>query len=187
VLTARMPEGATRGQLPAMLQALLAERFKLVAHTETRIRPGYALVVDKNGPKFKESDPSSAAVRAGQIRFGAGPGASAIQGALTMAMLARQLSTRLDGPVQDLTGLKGRYDIDLSWVPDRSVERMGRFAQISAETHPESTDVQAGLPDAPTANIFTAMRDSLGLRLEGRKEPVETLVIDSIERVPAEN
>src|SRR3954470_17338525 len=54
-IVAKMPEGATSDQIPAMLQALLAERFKLVAHKEDRPRPVYALVVDKGGPKFKEA------------------------------------------------------------------------------------------------------------------------------------
>src|SRR5664279_1179335 len=55
-IVAKMPEGATSDQIPAMLQALLAERFKLTAHKEDRTRPVYALVVDKGGPKFKEAD-----------------------------------------------------------------------------------------------------------------------------------
>jgi len=52
-IVAKMPEGATKDQLPAMLEALLVERFKLASHKETRMSPGYALVVDKSGPKFR--------------------------------------------------------------------------------------------------------------------------------------
>ena len=140
VVTAKMPDGATRDQLPAMLQALLVERFKLVAHKETRMRPGYALVVDKNGPKFKESNPASAAVRAGQVTFGATAGASAIKGAMTMAMLAHFFSTRLDGPVQDLTGLTGEYDIDLSWAPNPDFESTGVGAIAPATPSPSTDD-----------------------------------------------
>jgi uncharacterized protein (TIGR03435 family) len=55
-IVAKMPEGAASDQIPAMLQALLVERFKLTAHKEDRTRPVYALVVDKGGPKFKEAD-----------------------------------------------------------------------------------------------------------------------------------
>jgi uncharacterized protein (TIGR03435 family) len=116
---AKIPEGATKEQLPAMLQTVLAERFKLTAHKESRPRRGYALVVAKNGPKFKESDLNSSSVRehAGQVRFGfgAGPQKGAIKGNMTMAALAHHLSTTMHDPVQDLTGLKGTYDIDLSW------------------------------------------------------------------------
>jgi uncharacterized protein (TIGR03435 family) len=59
---------------------------------------------------------------------------------------------------------------------------MGRFAAATAAAHPNDS-----LPDAPTADLFTAIRASLGLKLEPRKEQVEVIVIDSVERVPAEN
>ncbi|MGD0871907.1 MAG: TIGR03435 family protein [Bryobacteraceae bacterium] len=182
-IVAKMPEGATRDQIPAMLQALLAERFKLAAHKEDRPSTVYALVVDKNGPKFKESEPSSnfmgklPAAAVGLRRGGGG-----IKGSMTMAALARYLSGRGYGPVLDFTGLNGKYDIDLSWAPDRAFEPSGGYAGASADAHPN-----ADLPAAPTADMFTAIRDSLGLRLEPRKEPVEVLVIDHIERVPTAN
>jgi uncharacterized protein (TIGR03435 family) len=74
VIDATMPKGATKDQLPSMLQALLVERFKLAAHKESRPRPGYALVVDKNGPKLKASDPNSNAlgIPAGQVQWPSG-------------------------------------------------------------------------------------------------------------------
>src|SRR5258708_37533799 len=59
MITAKIPEGATRDQLPAMLQALLVERFKLAAHKEGRPRSGNVLLVDKNGANFRYADPSS--------------------------------------------------------------------------------------------------------------------------------
>ncbi len=160
---AKMPEGATKDQLPAMLQALLVERFKLAVHHESRPSPGYALVVDKNGPKFKESDPNSSYNKehAGQVTFGM-TASPRIKGSITMASLARFLSNNLHEPVQDLTGLKEKYDIDLSWS-------------------------EPGLPDSPTAGVFAAVRESMGLRLESRKEQVDVVVIDRIERVPIEN
>lgn len=182
VIIAKIPEGATKDQHPAMLQALLVERFKLAAHKESRVRPGYALLVDKNGPKFKESDPSSPSARPGQVRFGASTAASGIKGAMTMSALARYLSRRLDGPVLDLTELKGTYDIDVSWAPDRAFEPMDEFARANAEAHPGVNPAPA-----PAAGLFTALRESLGLRLESRKQPVDILVIDRIERVPTEN
>ena len=180
----KMPEGATRDQLPAMLQALLAERFKLAAHKEDRPSQVYALVVDKNGPKFKESASSSSFMGAhpGATTFRAGLGASGFKGSMTMATLARHLSGKGYGPVQDFTGLTGKYDIDLSWAPDRAFEPLGEFAGANAAAHPN-----ADLPPAPTADLFAAIRESLGLRLERRKEPVEVLVIDHIERVPTGN
>lgn len=185
-ISAKMPEGATRDQLPAMLQALLIERFKLAARKENRPRSGYALVVDKDGPKFKESSSNFVRGRADLLYIGAGPGYSALKGSMTMASFARSLSLKLGGPVQDLTGLKGKYDIDVAWVPDRTFEPLGAFA-AQAASDPDSEDRLRRLPNAPTTDIFFALRDSLGLRLERRKQQVEVVVIDHIERVPTEN
>jgi uncharacterized protein (TIGR03435 family) len=184
-ITGKLPNGATRDQIPAMLQALLAERFHLAAHTERRLRPGYALVADRNGPKLKESDPASAATNAGRVTFGSSAGIAGIKGAISMAFLARNLSSRLGAPVEDLTGLKGKYDVDLWWAPNRDFEPSGSFGQTSATGRP-ADDVVAVMPNAPTVDIFTAIR-SLGLGLEPRKQQVDFLVIDHIERTPTEN
>jgi uncharacterized protein (TIGR03435 family) len=126
-IDAKIPQGTASDRLPAMLQALLVERFKLVFHKESKLRAGYALVVDKNGPKLKESDPNSPSTRdhAGEVTFGNSPSVSRIKGSMTMAKLARFISTNLDAPVEDLTGLKGKYDIDASWAPDWSIEKKG--------------------------------------------------------------
>lgn len=106
---AKFPEGATSEQLPAMLQAFLVERFKLAAHKQDRPSSGYALVVDKGGPKLKEDDPKGefmGAGHAGQMLFGAF-GHGRLKGVMTMATLAANLSRQGYGPVQDLTGLTG--------------------------------------------------------------------------------
>ncbi|MGA7240148.1 MAG: TIGR03435 family protein [Bryobacteraceae bacterium] len=182
-ITAKMPEHATKDQVPAMLQALLAERLKLAAHKEERSRSGYALVVDKGGPKFKEDDPKASFMGKapqGSTRFGfAGHGQ--LKGVMTMATLAGSLSRRGYGPVQDLTGLTGKYDIDLSWVTDPAFEPRGPEATASAPA-PQTV----GGPE-PEANLFAALRESLGLKLERRNVSVEFVVIDHIERVPTEN
>jgi uncharacterized protein (TIGR03435 family) len=184
VINAKIPLGATKDQLPTMLQALLVERFKLAVHKESRPRPGYALVVDKNGPTLKASDPSpnAAGPPAGQVTFSGTLQSKGIKGSISMATLARLLSGSVAGPVEDLTGLNGRFDVDISWALDPAFERPGAFAIATAEAHPN-----ADLPPAPTADLFAAIRESLGLRLEARKEQVEVVVIDSIERVPTEN
>jgi uncharacterized protein (TIGR03435 family) len=165
-IVAKMPEGSTSDQIPAMLEALLRERFKLAAHKEDRPRPVYALMVDKGGPKFKETDG-----HAGTVMFRAAPGIAGFKGPMTMASLALRLSKKLDHPAQDFTGLKGTYDIDLTWTPDPDFERPG----------------PAEVPAGSAVGLFTALRESLGLRLEARKEPAEVLVIDHIERVPTAN
>jgi uncharacterized protein (TIGR03435 family) len=184
-IVAKMPEGATSDQIPAMLQALLVERFKLAAHKEDRPGPVYALVVEKNGPKFQEASTNFRRMGPGSglmfFRVGTARG---YKGSMTMATLAHFLSGSLDRPVQDFTELKGTYDIDLSWAPDPTIDGPSRF---SYPTRAASADAGIDLPAAPTDTVFTAIRDSLGLRLEPRKEPVEMLVIDHVERVPIEN
>lgn len=189
-IDATIPQGTDSNQLPAMLQALLVERFKLVFHRESKSRAGYSLVVDKNGPKLKESDPNSPSMRAhaGEVTFGASPTASQIKGSMTIASLARFVSHNLDAPVEDATGLKGRYDIDVSWLPDWSIEKKGRFAQEFEVTHPDSADNTSSLPTGgPKEDIFTSFRNSLGLRLERHKESVDVIVIDHIEHIPTAN
>ncbi|MEO8370705.1 MAG: TIGR03435 family protein [Candidatus Solibacter sp.] len=168
-ISAKVPEGVAKDQLPVMLQALLAERFKLVAHKVDRPRTGFALVIDKGGPKFKEEDPEAPFMgkdaRPGLMFFGR----NAVKGVMTMASLASNLSRQGFGPVQDATGLTGKYGIDLKWASDKPLE--------AADSD----------PSAPEASIFTAVRESLGLKLEPHTVPVQYLVIDRIERVPTEN
>ena len=182
-ISAKIPEGATRDQLPAMLQALLTERFRLAAHKEDRLRSGYALVVDKGGPKVKEDYPwtNFMGSHSGQLFVG-GFGHGRLKGVMPMAALARSLSTSGYGPVQDLTGLTGNYDIDLSWAPDPAFEPRGVGATASAATPPS-----ADSPAAPEADLFTALRESLGLKLERRNVQVQFVVIDHVERIPTEN
>ena len=186
VILAKMPEGGTKDQLPAMLQALLAERFKLNAHKETHLAPGYSLVVDKNGPKVRESEPNlnAADKRAGTTLFRSSLEVSGFKGAMTIARFARLLSGNLGSPVEDLTGLTGKYDIDVSWARDTGLEKAGQFAQAMAQSGlgGAGASTSSGLAD-----VFTALRETLGLRLEARKVQVEVVVIDHVERVPAQN
>ena len=172
-ISAKIPEGATRDQVPVMLQALLTERFRLAARKEDRRRSGYALVVDKGGPKFKEDDPNTNFMgrEKGMMLYGRGR----LKGVMSMATLASNLSTKGYGPVQDLTGLTGKYGIDLRWTPNPDFEPKGPGASFPTP------------PDSPEADLLTALRESLGLKLERRDVQVQSLVIDHIERVPTEN
>jgi len=173
-IIAKLPEGATKDQIPAMLRALFEERLKLSSHKDSRSQPGYVLVVDKNGPKVKPSEKGPNAPPPGQVTFGAGSRAS-IKGATTMAFLARYLSTKLGSPVRDLTEMKGIYDINLAWAPEQSLEATAPWSDNPGN----STDLPG--------SIFTAIRESLGLRLEPHKEDIDVFVIDHIERLPIEN
>jgi uncharacterized protein (TIGR03435 family) len=140
-----------------MMRSLLAERFHLKLHRETREAPVYALVVDKNGPKFHESAPEAR----GFLRMRQRGKIDAEGG--TMTQLADWFSNAngVDRPVVDETGLTARYDFKLEWS---DVMRQG-------ETGP---------------SIFTAMAEQLGLKLVPKRAPLEVLVIDSAE-LPTEN
>jgi uncharacterized protein (TIGR03435 family) len=184
-IVAKMPEGATQDQMPAMLQALLIERFKLAAHKEDRPRPIYALVLDKGGPKFTEAKANfRRGTPPGQVMFRATRQVQGFKGQMTMARLAQFLAGRFGRPVQDFTGLTGTYGIDFAWATDPTIERVASPGTFSADSAP---DAKTDLPAAPTANVFTALRESLGLKLEPRQAPVEILVIDRVERIPTEN
>jgi uncharacterized protein (TIGR03435 family) len=167
---AKPPVGTPQDQVPAMLRSLLAERFKLRFHRESKMLSAYALVVDKKGPKIH-------AVEAG------GPnGTSTGKGRLTvhkvpMAAFADLLSHQLDRPVQDLTKLKGVFDFKLEYSPgDNQVVAPGDGTQ-----RPTSTDATA------SPSLFAALQEQLGLRLQARRLPIQILVIDHVERVPTDN
>jgi uncharacterized protein (TIGR03435 family) len=185
-IVARPSEGASLTQIPAMLQSLLAERFHLVAHMDERSAPAYALVVDKGGPKFKEAPPTMNYRRGGPasglVFFRAAANAQGFKGSLSMATVAKYLAGHLDRPVFDFTGLIGTYDIDLSWAPDPSVDRPSHFVEATAQSGQPFL-----VPDPPTATLFTALRESLGLKLEARNLPVQSLVVERVDRTPTGN
>jgi uncharacterized protein (TIGR03435 family) len=85
--------------------------------------------------------------------------------------------------VEDLTGLTAKYDLDVSWARDPGLEKAGQFAQAVQS----GSNGAAASPPSGLADVFTALRETLGLRLEARKVQVEVVVIDHLERVPAEN
>ena len=158
-----------------MLQKLLTERFNLAAHTETKTLPVYDLVIAPGGPKFKpaapdpapsaDADASDHPKPRGMLRMGRGT--LNIQD-MPINALIEQISNALGRTVIDKTSLTGKYDIDLKWTPD---------------DHPGT---ESGLTDQDAPNIFTALQEQLGLKLESSKGPVATLVIDHVE-MPSQN
>jgi len=167
-----------------MLQALLADRFKLTLHREVRDLPEYALVIAENGPKLQEAKADDTYPNGIQ-----GPGGAHLmrmgKGQLTaqrfsMADLAHLLSQQLGHTVLDKTGLTGNYDFTMHWTPDESEARM--FKGPEGQPGPDSTSA----PESSGPPIFTAIQEQLGLNLESQKGAVEILVIDHVER-PSEN
>jgi len=166
---------AMQEKMRERVRALLAERFHLVIHRETREGPVYALVVAKGGPKLKAVEESPDA----QVGLRGGRGQLTGFAAPT-PMLASFLSNQLGRPVLDKTELKGKYDFKLEWAPDPSQggDKPGQLPP-GVDAPPPYTD-----PEGPS--IFTALQEQLGLRLESQKGPVETIVIDRVEK-PSEN
>ena len=173
-----------------MQQNLLAERFKMTFHHEQREAPSYDLVVAKNGAKMKEAEPPppedpdapkpAAAPPARKVDKDGfpilAPGRqwnAAMDGNrwtqrvtdASMGNFARYLANMVGQPVNDATGLKGKYDFILKWIgyPGRPID------------------------DDSGPNIFEALQAQLGLKLESKKTMVDVLVIDHIEKTPTEN
>lgn len=161
-------------QLPPLMQALLAERFHLAVHRETKSMPAYALVVAKNGLKIHAAEPGRSSSNS---RRGADGVFHLTAQKVSLARLAEQLFRMLDRPVVDQTGVAGVFDFTLDWVME------------SRPTLPSGADeerrVPAGNPDG--SSIFTALQEQLGLRLQPDKAAVEILVVDHCDRVPIEN
>jgi len=201
-VVAKLPAGATRDQIPAMMQALLADRFKLTLHRESKEFPVYALIVGKNGLKMKESpldaDPDEGPGKANvdvNVTGGdrgatltLGKGASIafeaqrlVAKKVTIAYLADSLARFVDRPVVDLTDLKGTYDFTLDYNLDDVRALILSSAPPGTPLPPRQADV---------GDTGVSLMDSLqavGLKLDPRKTPLDMLVIDHLEKTPTAN
>jgi uncharacterized protein (TIGR03435 family) len=192
-ITAKMPDGAPQAAQQVAIRNLLKDRFKLVTHQETRELPIYNLVLARSdgrlGPGLKESSAECQMVAREyfeSVRRGAptqapppivarcvtslpGPGTFSANGA-PIGSLANWLPQFVDRQVIDRTGLTGIYDLTLKWTPEAIPSLLGL--------------PQAPLPpaDPDVPNIFTALQEQLGLKLEAGGGPVEVVVIDRLEK-----
>jgi uncharacterized protein (TIGR03435 family) len=162
-------------QMRERLRALLADRFQLTLHRESKEESVYALVIGKGGSKLQQSEAKEGAGPRGMMRMGRGQFSG--QG-VQLEMLTRSLSSQLGRPVIDRTGLKGNFDFKLEWTPDPGQSFAFGGGPPGADAPPP--------PDPNGPSIFTAVQEQLGLRLESQKGPVEMLVIDKVEK-PSEN
>jgi uncharacterized protein (TIGR03435 family) len=241
-ISAKVPDGTTKEQFQLMIQNLLADRFKLTLHRDSKEMQMFDLVVAKGGPKMIEhveeakpaepatedpKDPEAAlkqrleGLAAGRAARGGGRGAEldkngypvALKGCKgcmtiingkatmqadgeTMEEFAKQLSNQVGKPVQDATGLKGKYDFSLTFDGNGAMRGMmpGMAAGIaigSAGPPPPpsnggNTPVSGSEPDGGIP-IAGAIQSQLGLKLEAKKGNVEMLIVDHAEKVPTEN
>jgi uncharacterized protein (TIGR03435 family) len=201
-VVAKLPAGATRDQIPAMMQALLADRFKLTLHRESKEFPVYALIVGKGGAKMKESPldpdtdegPGKANIdvnvtggdRGATISLGKGASVAfearrLVAKKVTMAYLADSLARFVDRPVVDMTGLKGTYDCTIDYNLDD-------LRALILSTAPPGTPLPPRQADVGDTGV--SLMDSLqalGLKMEPRKAPLDMLVIDHMEKTPTAN
>jgi uncharacterized protein (TIGR03435 family) len=164
-ITANVPAGALQDDVIGMLRSLLVERLHLSIHRESKEMPVYALVISKEGSKLKEVEFGRSSMNFNGKRIEAR--------SVQIGNLTKILSDRMGRPVIDQTGLKGYYDFTLEFAADEPA------AAPSGDRPAEVAD--------PGANLLTALREQLGLRLEPRRAPVELLVLDRVEKIPAEN
>jgi uncharacterized protein (TIGR03435 family) len=202
VLDATMPPETTREQRLSMLKNLLADRFKLTTHRDTKELPMYSLVVAKNGPKMKESpdvpvhtqsgaDTSQPPSLATNVRTVTAGGRARITAQdETMQDLADHLTRQLDRPVKDETGMSRTYDFVLTFSSDGlsgTPNPAGTMPPTSSADGPPRS-LSSDLPDAQElSDLFGAVQSQLGLKLEAKKGMVEVLVVDHCERMPTEN
>ena len=172
VIEGKPPAASTAGNDVARqrLQRLLAERFHLALRRETKEGPIYALRVWKGGHKMRESDK-------GFEGFRGMPGQLAAE-KVGMDQLAKILSMRVGRTVVDRTGLKGTYAFQLA-SSDEAPKGATPAERMKAD------EIGAPLPDANGPSLFTALQEQLGLKLEPAKGPIETIVIERIERPTA--
>jgi uncharacterized protein (TIGR03435 family) len=164
-IAAKAAEPASDDQLRLMLQALLAERFKLTLHRETKELACFVMVAAKGGLKFHESQTTD-----GEPVVNPDKSSMTVEvKGVPATQFVEMLSNILHAPVINNTGLSGRYDAKVNfgkYIPD-GTSKEGAFDPISM--------------------IITGLQEELGLKLESKKMPLDLLIVDHAEKIPAEN
>jgi uncharacterized protein (TIGR03435 family) len=204
-ISATLPAGGTRAQLPEMMQALLAERFQVKVHKDKKDFPVYALLVGKSALKLKESPPNPDTDKdepgsaAGVVTTATGNGVTVNYGhgisytfannrfdahKLTMLIFAGNLERFADRQIVDLTGLTASYDFAFDVMPEDYYAMLLRSAVWAGVNLPPQA--QKILDDSSPAALGDALQQ-IGLKLEPRKAPLDVLVIDEALKTPTAN
>jgi len=203
-VAAKIPDGVSPAQLPQMFQALLADRFQMKGHRETKEFAVFALTVTKEGLKLQPSaaapegssdKPPAVTVTAGGNASGSGAdlggGSSFTLGnnrieirKMTMAQIAELLTRLSDRPVIDATAITGAYDLSLELTAEDFIGVQIRGGVNNGALIPAQA---LRLLDNAAADPFTSALQKSGLALESRKAPLQVLVIDSIQKTPTDN
>ncbi len=201
-VSATLPSGSKRDQVPGMFVALLAERFRMQAHRESKEFPVYALVLGKGPLKMKESEGAAGAASNGNTNVAASGGQSGVSVNLgngsslsfannkfeatrvSMPSFVEGLRRFLDRPVIDQTGLTKAYDFTLSFTPEDYNAMMIRSALSAGVVLPPQA--LKALEYGSLDSLFSAI-ESLGLKLDRRRAPLDVIVVDHMEKEPTEN
>jgi uncharacterized protein (TIGR03435 family) len=187
------PDGPPR-EMFTMLRNLLAERFQLAVHRESKEMPIYSLVVARSdgklGPQLRPAATDCAALMAATRARGGQPAPPApgeripcgmrmfpgnlSGGSTSMTQLSNVLARFVSRTVIDRTGLTGNYDLDLQWTPDQMPQGLGR-----GDAPPGAPALPPIDPNGPS--VFTAVQEQLGLKLESTKAPIDVLIVDRAE------
>jgi uncharacterized protein (TIGR03435 family) len=167
-----LPGRPSTPQMHLIIQQLLTDRFGLAFHYERRPLPVYRIVVAKGGPHLTPAAKQSIAGNTAAIGFSCGA-MTVINASVGDLASLMQRYVALDRPIVDDTGIRGRYDLKLSWTPD--------FSQC----HGQLPGPARSSDDAPPS-LYTAFEEQLGLRLEAAREPTQVMEIDHVDR-PSEN
>jgi uncharacterized protein (TIGR03435 family) len=202
-VSAKLPDGATSDQIPEMIQALLLERFQLKAHREKRDLPAYVITSgkpplnmkllppDTNPPAPKGTGDIQATGSAAGVSVDLGNGSSytfangVFTGhKLTMDQLARMVERYVDRPIVDMTDQPGSYDFSFK-VSEEDNQVMLIHAALGAGMQLPPQVVQF----AANGSVSSLMDgfQSLGLKMESRKAPIDVVVVDSLNKTPSEN
>jgi len=175
-ITAKAAGTASEQQVYLMLQKLLADRMGVRIHMEKKEMAVYVMTVAQGGPKFKETD-GEGLMAATQEK-----GAMSIKGISMFELVAGFAGKLLDRPIIDQTGLGGRYDVRMD------MSRMGAPNLGGGEREKKERPGENSGDRADQISVFIElMRDQLGLKLQGAKQPVDVLVVDHAERTPTAN
>jgi uncharacterized protein (TIGR03435 family) len=202
-IAAKIPDGVKRDQVPEMLQALLEDRFQLKFHRETKDFPVYGLVAVKGGLKITALPPDPAdaqEISAVDVTASGGPtgvtinfgrGSSFALGnnkfqirKLTFAEAADALSRFADKTVVDMTNTPGKFSFDVEMTPEDYRAMLIRSAINAGVTLPPQA---LQLLEGVSGESFFMALQTIGLKVESRKAPLEVLVVDRVTKAPTEN
>jgi len=216
-ISAKLPEGASRDQVPAMLQNLLTARFKLATHHEYREQPVYALVAAKGGPKLQPASQSSDA--AANPQGGVPSNMNGVyfyservpnpdgSGSRILIMNSPRMGTvrniesgspkyinRFEAPSITFGGLADLLTIAGVVDPEPVIDLTGEKGRYQVVLEMSMAELEAllkdGMRDDKRSATLKAAQDGLkklGLQLEHRKVPIEVMVVDHLEKAPTEN